>query len=224
MNQSQSIITTTLSKAGPGPATLSRADSPETPPAARMRKESFRHWKWNFEAQVYELYFGVSLEFNRGESTRKSIHQHQTCKEMQEHRFWWKSTSSFWNKVQLMIHTHQDEVTWGEENMSKDSWPILQSWFCRLRAAHSLVFVWTEWISDSRPIVSGCLWVYCQYIPTRRAFYIFLPCLYPLIPQEMGVFLGICLRCPAQDLVIEDPPQRPHFFCFCDQSLQKMDL
>jgi hypothetical protein len=33
-------------KAGPGPATLSRADSPETPPAARMRKDL--HWKWNF--------------------------------------------------------------------------------------------------------------------------------------------------------------------------------
>eukprot|EP00438_Fugacium_kawagutii_P015826 Skav211385 [mRNA] locus=scaffold2406:220483:232172:- [translate_table: standard] len=29
-------------QAGPGPATLSRADSPETPPAARMRKESWR--------------------------------------------------------------------------------------------------------------------------------------------------------------------------------------
>lgn len=33
------LVISVCSEAGPGPATLSRADSPETPPAARMRKD-----------------------------------------------------------------------------------------------------------------------------------------------------------------------------------------
>ena len=73
---------------------------------------------------------------------------------------------------------HQDEVTWGEE-MPKDSWHIelgLQT------AAHSLVFVWTEWIYHHKFMaVYGwfffpTFWGYCHaYI---REF--------PFITQEMG--------------------------------------